>query len=128
MRDVLYLAWRYLRFNRVKTVVLIGSISLILFLPAALQVTVRQTARTLTARADATPLLVDEPTGNLDPANRDQVIESLLGYGRAHDAPVVIVTHDHELLPRFDRTIDVSTMAGGILIRAQTADHADRRR
>ena len=58
MNDVLFLAWRYLRFNRGKTAVLIGSISLILFLPAALQVVVKETARTLTARADATPLLL----------------------------------------------------------------------
>jgi putative ABC transport system permease protein len=58
MHDVLYLAWRYLRFNRGKTAVLVASISLILFLPAALQVVVRQASRSLTARADATPLLV----------------------------------------------------------------------
>jgi putative ABC transport system permease protein len=58
MNDVLYLAWRYLRFNRGKGVVLVGSISLILFLPAALQVVVREAARALTARADATPLLL----------------------------------------------------------------------
>ena len=37
---------------------LIASISLILFLPAALQMVVREGARKLTARADATPLLV----------------------------------------------------------------------
>ncbi|MEJ2580078.1 MAG: hypothetical protein P8127_00315 [Acidobacteriota bacterium] len=58
MKDVLYLAWRYLRFNRGKTAVLVASISLILFLPAALQVVVREGARALTARADSTPLLV----------------------------------------------------------------------
>jgi putative ABC transport system permease protein len=58
MKDVLYLAWRYLRYNRVKTIVLVASISLILFLPAALQVVVRQAADVLTARADATPLLI----------------------------------------------------------------------
>jgi putative ABC transport system permease protein len=58
MTDVLYLAWRYLRYNRIKTAVLVASISLIMFLPAALQVVVREAARVLTARADATPLLV----------------------------------------------------------------------
>lgn len=58
MRDVLYLAWCYLRCNRGKTTVLVASIGLILFLPAALQVVVRQGARVLTSRADATPLLV----------------------------------------------------------------------
>lgn len=58
MNDVLYLAWRYLRFNRGKTAVLVASISLILFLPAALHVAVREASKSLTARADATPLLV----------------------------------------------------------------------
>jgi putative ABC transport system ATP-binding protein len=52
-------------------------------------------------------VLGDEPTGNLDPANRDHVIDALLGYGRDTGAPVVVVTHDHELLPRFDRVLRV---------------------
>lgn len=52
-------------------------------------------------------VLGDEPTGNLDPANRDQVIAALLGYGRDAGASVVVVTHDHELLPRFDRVMEV---------------------
>ncbi len=64
--DVLYLAWRYLRFNRGKTMVLVASISLILFLPAALQVVVRAGAEKLTARADRTPLLVGAPGSAVD--------------------------------------------------------------
>jgi putative ABC transport system permease protein len=66
MNDVLFLAWRYLRFNRGKTVVLVASISLILFLPAALQVVVREGARKLTARADASPLLVGSAGSAVD--------------------------------------------------------------
>jgi putative ABC transport system ATP-binding protein len=52
-------------------------------------------------------VLGDEPTGNLDPTNRDHVIEALLRYGREARAPVVVVTHDHELLPRFDCVLNV---------------------
>lgn len=66
MGDVIFLALRYLRFNRGKTVVLIASISLILFLPAALQVVVNRGARALTARADSTPLLVGAPGSAVD--------------------------------------------------------------
>ena len=55
-------------------------------------------------------VLGDEPTGNLDPANRDHVTDALLRYGREAGAPVVVVTHDHELLPRFDRAIDVTEL------------------
>ena len=58
MNHILYLAWQYLRFNRGKTLVLIGSISLILFLPSGLYVLVEQGSDTLTARAQATPLLL----------------------------------------------------------------------
>ncbi len=66
MKDVFYLAWRYLRYNRIKTAVLVASISLILFLPAAMQVLVREAARVLTARADATPLLVGARGSGVD--------------------------------------------------------------
>jgi len=55
-------------------------------------------------------VLGDEPTGNLDPTNRDHVIDALLAYGREHQAPVVIVTHDHELLDRFDRVLEVGVL------------------
>jgi putative ABC transport system ATP-binding protein len=56
-------------------------------------------------------LLGDEPTGNLDPHNRDHVLETLCQYGEQTRAPLVVVTHDHELLPRFDRTLDVREFA-----------------
>ena len=58
MRDVLYLAWRYLAHHRVKTSVLVASITLILFVPAALRTIVDRSEQQLTARAEATPLLV----------------------------------------------------------------------
>ncbi len=58
MRDVLYLAWRYLAHHRFKTGVLVASITLILFVPAALRTLVDRSERQLTARAEATPLLV----------------------------------------------------------------------
>ena len=58
MRDVLYLAWRYLAYNRGKTAVLVGSIMLVVYLPVTLRVLVARSAAELTARAEATPLLV----------------------------------------------------------------------
>ncbi len=63
-------------------------------------------------------VLGDEPTGNLDPVNRDHVIDALLRYGREAGAPVVVVTHDHEILPRFDRTVDVTRLL-------EATDHTD---
>ena len=58
MNDILYLAWRYLAYNRVKTIILVASITLIVFLPVGLRVIVAQSSEELTSRADATPLLV----------------------------------------------------------------------
>ena len=42
MIDTVYLAWRYVAFHKLKTTILVGSITLILFLPAALEVIVDQ--------------------------------------------------------------------------------------
>ncbi len=58
MGDVLYLAWRYLVYHRLKTAILVTSIMLIIYLPIGLNVVVEQSAEHLTARAGATPLLV----------------------------------------------------------------------
>ncbi|MFV1994858.1 MAG: ATP-binding cassette domain-containing protein, partial [Verrucomicrobiales bacterium] len=51
-------------------------------------------------------ILADEPTGNLDPANKGAILETLLDYSRNSGATLLVATHDHELLPRFQRVID----------------------
>ena len=51
-------------------------------------------------------LLADEPTGNLDPANKGRVLDILLGYARDRGSTLVTVTHDHDLIGRFDHVID----------------------
>lgn len=51
-------------------------------------------------------LLADEPTGNLDPTNKDRVLDILLDYVRDHGATLITVTHDRDLLDRFNREID----------------------
>ncbi len=58
MKELLYLAWRYLAYHRIKTAILVTSIALIVFLPVGLNVLVGQSAAQLTARAESTPLLV----------------------------------------------------------------------
>ena len=55
-------------------------------------------------------LLADEPTGNLDPANKFRVIDILRDYAKEHAAALVTVTHDHDLLDRFPRVIDIAAM------------------
>ena len=56
-------------------------------------------------------IIGDEPTGNLDPVNRDLVMDILFEYSESSKAPLVIVTHDHELLDRFNRTMDIREVA-----------------
>ncbi|MEE8477864.1 MAG: ABC transporter permease [Gemmatimonadales bacterium] len=58
MNGSLYLAWRYLVYHRLKTAVLLLSITVILFVPVGLRVLVDQSAQQLTRRAGATPLVI----------------------------------------------------------------------
>ena len=58
MRGALYLGWRYLAHHRVKSSILIASITLMLFLPVATRVLVEDSATALTARASQTPLIL----------------------------------------------------------------------
>lgn len=51
-------------------------------------------------------LLADEPTGNLDPANKGRVLDILFEYAKEHSSTLLTVTHDMGLVDRFDRSID----------------------
>ncbi len=53
-----------------------------------------------------TILLADEPTGNLDPENKANILKILFDYVDSHRATLITVTHDHQMLGGFDRTID----------------------
>jgi putative ABC transport system ATP-binding protein len=51
-------------------------------------------------------ILADEATGNLDPDNKTHILDLLFSAVSDHDATLLAVTHDHELLKRFDRVVD----------------------
>ncbi len=53
-------------------------------------------------------LLADEPTGNLDPANKQRVLDLMLDTATERGVTVMMVTHDHGLLDRFARVSDIS--------------------
>jgi putative ABC transport system ATP-binding protein len=70
-------------------------------------------------------LLADEPTANLDPDNAARVLDALDGYATEQMATLVVVTHDRDVLSRFDETIDVSAFC--VPAQPETAgggDHA----
>ena len=50
-------------------------------------------------------LLADEPTGNLDPETSAYVFEALEALVRQSGLAALIVTHNHELAARMDRTL-----------------------
>ncbi len=51
-------------------------------------------------------VLADEATGNLDPENKLRMLDLLFERAEDAGAAVVAVTHDHDLLSRFDRVVD----------------------
>jgi putative ABC transport system ATP-binding protein len=60
-------------------------------------------ARAAAPRPDI--LLADEPTGNLDQATGEAIMDLLFGLRDRHGATLVLVTHSVELAARCDRTI-----------------------
>jgi putative ABC transport system permease protein len=66
MSDSLYIAWRYVSFNKAKTATLVACITLIAFLPVSLQLLLNESERQLLSRADSTPLVLGAKGSSLD--------------------------------------------------------------
>jgi putative ABC transport system ATP-binding protein len=60
-----------------------------------------------------TLILADEPTGNLDPDNKQRVLHLLLEQVASRGTTLVMVTHDHDLLTAFDRVLDMRDFHAG---------------
>ena len=57
-------------------------------------------------------LLADEPTGNLDYDTGSEVLDLLLGTAQEHNSTLLFVTHNRDILKRFDV---IYTLSGGAL-------------
>ena len=66
MIDSFFIAWKYISYNRIKTVVLVACITLISFLPFALQLLLAESERQLMSRASQTPLVMGKKGSALD--------------------------------------------------------------
>jgi putative ABC transport system ATP-binding protein len=80
-----------------------------------------QKQRVVIARAlvtDPSVIFADEPTGNLDSATGAIVENMLFTLNREHGITIVLVTHDHELAARCDRSVHV---ADGLLTEGSAA-------
>ncbi|MBN1528279.1 MAG: ABC transporter ATP-binding protein [Thermoleophilaceae bacterium] len=60
-------------------------------------------------------LLADEPTGNLDSATGEEVMESVERLWREHGLTVILVTHDRQIAERAPRVIE---MRDGSVVRS----------
>jgi putative ABC transport system permease protein len=146
MTDSLYLAWRYLVYNRKKTIILVCCITIIAVLPLALELLLNESERQLAHRAESSPLLIgakgsaldlvmnniyfgDEVLETITMAALDQVIDTGLAAPipmfvrfKARDFPIVGTTLDY-----FDfRGLNVAhgnmfTMLGQAVIGSEVA-------
>jgi ABC-type lipoprotein export system ATPase subunit len=62
-------------------------------------------------------ILADEATGNLDPANKTRILDLLFRSVEEYKATLIAVTHDYELLKKFDRVVDFKEFQGGEALR-----------
>ncbi len=64
--DSIFIAWKYLNFNKLKTATMVACIVLIAFLPMALELLLDESERQLLSRAVSTPLIVGAKGSSLD--------------------------------------------------------------
>jgi len=55
----------------------------------------------------ASLLLADEPTGNLDSATSEDIIDSLIALKQSHNLTLIMVTHDSEVAAHADRILQL---------------------
>lgn len=66
MIDSLYLAWRYLTYNKIKAFILVACITTIAALPLSLEILLKESERQLALRAESSPLLIGAKGSALD--------------------------------------------------------------
>lgn len=58
-------------------------------------------------------ILADEPTGNLDPKNKEKIMDILFSSVNKFNSTLIAVTHDHDMLKGFEKIIDFKNFHKG---------------
>jgi len=66
-------------------------------------------------------ILADEPTGSLDPANKQIILDLFFQQLQGTDRGFVVVTHDMTVAEQCDRIVDFSTLQSAPNQTAPTA-------
>jgi len=66
MKDSFYLAWKYVLFNKIRTMILVTCITLIAVLPLSLEILLDESEQQLLSRAERTPLIIGAKGSVLD--------------------------------------------------------------
>jgi putative ABC transport system ATP-binding protein len=77
------------------------------------QLSVGQQQRVAVARALANRpklVLADEPTGNLDRRHATEALDLMRAVCREHDAALLLVSHDPQVLAQFERCEDLAAI------------------
>ncbi len=147
MFHAFYIAWKYIQFHKGKTAILLTCVSLILFLPLALNLLLDESERQLMARAASTPLLIGAKGSSLDLAMNslyfgdevpdlmtmaasERVEDSDLAYPiptyvrfKAREFPIVGTTLDYfEFRKLFIAEGDSLTMLGDCVVGSSVAE------
>lgn len=83
------------------------------------RLSVGQQQRVAVARALANNpglVLADEPTGSLDPVRAREALALLKKVCAEHDAALLVVTHDPEVIAAFDRRIDLELLNRAVAV------------
>jgi putative ABC transport system permease protein len=64
--ESIYIAWKYLSFNRIRTATLIACVTLISFLPLSLEILLDESEQQLMSRAVSTPVVIGAKGSSLD--------------------------------------------------------------
>ncbi len=100
---------------RKRAVDLLGGVGLeskLLAMPGELSQGEQQRVAVCRAMLNKPPvLLADEPTGNLDKENKQNVVDLLMEQARHNNTTLLMVTHDESLLDKFDAVLDMRHVA-----------------